>query len=104
MRQHSDSDLSVAAPAFGEQRTNWTVDQTRGQRVLFSRAALALEIATGDATCGIVFFRVVDGQREEVDAFLRLFCCDDRGEHGGLAVGGDHSTIGLARDLPGLKG
>ena len=40
VRQYGDDDLRVAAPAVGEQRTDRTVDQARGQRVLFGRAVV----------------------------------------------------------------
>ncbi len=103
VRQHGDDDLRVAAPAVGEQRTDRAVDQARDQRLLFGRTAFALEIAAGNAAGGVVFFLVVDGEREEVDAFLRLLGRDDGGEHGGLAVGGEHGAVGLARDLAGLE-
>ena len=104
VRQHGDDDLRLAAPAIGEQRTDRAVDQARGQRVLFGRPAFALEIAAGNAAGRVIFFRVVDGQREEVDAFLRRLGGDDGGEHGGLAVGGEDGAVGLAGDLAGLEG
>ena len=104
VREHGDGHLRVAAPAVGEQRTDRAVDQARGQRVLFGRAAFALEVAAGNAAGGVIFFGVVDGQRKEIDAFLRLLGRHDGGEHGGLAVGGEHGAIGLARDPAGLEG
>ena len=42
----------------------------------------ALEIAAGNAAGGVVLLGVVDGQREEVDAGLRLL----GGDHGGETV------------------
>ena len=81
VRQHGDDHLGVAAPAVGEQRTDRAVDQARGQRVLFGRAALALEVAAGNAAGGVVLLGVVDGERQEVDAGLRLL----GGDHGGDA-------------------
>ena len=104
VRQHGDDHLGVAAPAVGEQRTDRAVDQARGQRVLFGRAALALEVAAGNAAGRVVFLGVVDGQRQEVDAGLRLLGRDRGGDDGGLAVGGDDCAVGLARDLAGFQG
>ena len=103
VRQHGDDDLGVAAPAVGEQRPDRAVDQARDQR-LASRVgrAFALEIAAGNAAGGVVFFLVVAGQRQEIDAFLGLLGRDHGGEHGGLAVGGDDRAVGLARYLAGL--
>ena len=102
VREHGDDDLGVAAPAFGEQRTDRTIDQARGQRVLFRRAAFALEIAAGNAAGRVVFLGVIDGQRQEVDAGFRLLGGDDGREHGGLAVSGDDGAVGLTRDLAGF--
>ena len=58
----------------------------------------ALEIAAGDAARGEVFFLVVDGEREEVDSDLRLLGRDDGRDHGGVAVGGEHRAVSLARE------
>ena len=104
VRQHGDGHLRVAAPAVGKQRADRAVDQARSQRVLFGRAAFALEIAAWNTAGRVIFFRVVDGERQEVDAFFRLLRRDDGGEHGGLAVGGDDGAVGLARYLAGLEG
>ena len=103
VRENGDDHLRVAAPAFGEQRTDRAIDQARGQRVLFGRTALALEIAAGNAAGRVVFFSVVDGQRQEVDAGFRLFGRDDGGDDGGLAIGGDDGAVGLTRDLAGFQ-
>ena len=103
VRQHGDDHLGVAAPAVGEQRTDRAVDQARGQRILFGRTAFALEVAAGNTAGRIVFFGVVDGEREEVDAFLRLLGRHHGGDHGGLAVGGEHGAVGLARYPAGLE-
>ena len=102
VRQHVHDDLRVAAPAVGEQRTDRTVDQPGNQRFLFGRPRLALEVTAGNAAGGIVFFLVVAGQRQEVDAFLRRFRRDDGREHGGVAVRGEHRSVGLARKSAGL--
>ena len=104
VRQHGDDHLGVAAPAVGEQRTDRAVDQARGQRVLLGRAALALEVAAGNAAGRVVFLGVVDGERQEVDAGLRLLGRDRGGDDGGFAVGGDDCAVGLARDLAGFQG
>ncbi len=104
VRQHGDDDLRVAAPAVGEQRTDRAVDQARGQRVLFGGPSFALEIAAGNAAGRVVFFGVVDGERQEVDAFLRRLGCNDGRDHRGLAVGGEHGAVGLAGYPAGLEG
>ena len=103
VRQHGDDDLGLVAPAVGEQRTDRAVDQAGNQRLLFGRAAFALEVAAGNAAGGVGFFLIVDGERKEVDAFARRLGGDDGREHGGLAVGGEHGAVGLAGDLAGFK-
>ena len=103
VRQHGDDDLGLVAPAVDEQRTDRAVDQAGDQRLLFGRPAFALEIAAGNAARGVGLFLVVDGQRQEVDAFARRLGGDDGGEHDGLAIGRHHGAIGLARDFAGFK-
>ena len=103
MRQHGDDDLGLVAPAIDEQRTDRAVDQAGNQGFLFGRPAFALEIAAGNAARGIGLFDVVDGQRQEVDAFAGRLGGDDGGEHDGLAIGGEHGAVGLTGDLAGFK-
>ncbi len=103
VRQRGDDDLRFATPAIGKQRADRAVDQAGNQRFLFGRPALALEVAAGNAARGVVFFLVVDGERQEVDAFARLLGRDGGCEHGGLAVGGEHGAVGLTRDPAGLE-
>ena len=104
VRERGDDHLRVAAPAVGEERTDRAVDQARGQRVLFGRTAFALEEAAGNAARGVIFFLVIDGERQEIDAGLRLLRRDHGREHGGFAVGGNDGAVGLARDFSGLEG
>ncbi len=103
VRQNGDDDLRIAAPAFGKQRADRAIDQARGQSVLLGRAALALEITAGNAARRVVFFRVVDGKRQEVDAGFRLLGRDNGGDDGGLAVSGNDCAVRLARDLAGFQ-
>ena len=103
MRQHGDDHLGLVAPAVDEQRTDRAVDQAGDQRLLFGRPAFALEVAAGNAACGIGLFLVVDGQRQEIDALAGRLGGDDGGEHDGLAIGGDNGAVGLPRDLSGFK-
>ena len=104
MLEDGDDDLRVVLVAVGEERADRAVDQARDQRFLLARAAFALEIAARDLAGGVGLFLVVDGQREEIEARLRLLGRNDGGEHDGLAIGGEHGAVGLARDLAGLEG
>ena len=103
MRQHGDDDLGLVAPAVDEQRADRAVDQAGNQRFLFGRAAFALEIAAGNAARGIGLLLVVDGQRQEVDAFARILRGHHGGEHDGLAIGRQYGAVGLTGDLAGFK-
>ncbi len=103
VRQHGDDDLGFVAPALDEQRTDRAVDQTGNQRFLFRRPAFALEIAAGNAARGVGLFLVVDGQRQEVDAFAGRLRGDHGGENDGLAIGGENGAVGLTGDLAGFK-
>ena len=103
VRQRGDDDLRFAAPAIGEQRTDRAIDQAGNQGFLFGRTAFTLEVAARNAAGGVIFFLVVDGQRQEVDAFARLLGGDDGGENGGVAVAGEHGAVGLTRDAAGFE-
>ena len=98
-----DDDLRVVLVAVGKERADRAVDQAGNQRFLLARTAFALEIAARDLAGGVGLFLVVDGQREEVEAGLRLLHRNDGGEHDGLAVGGEHGAVGLAGDLAGFE-
>ncbi len=103
VRQRRHDHLRLVAPAVGEQRTDRAVDQARNQRFLFGRTAFALEVSARNAARRIILFLVVDGQRQEVDAFARLLGGDNCCQNLGLSVGGDDSAVGLARDLARLE-
>ncbi len=104
VRENGGDHLRVVLVAGGEERTDGPVDEARGQRLLLGRTALALEEAARNAAGGEVFFLVVHGEREEVEARLRLALRYDGGEHRGLAIGGKHGAVGLARHAPRLEG
>jgi len=103
MGQRGDDDLGVATIAVGEQRADRAIDQAGDQGLALGRAAFALEVAAGNAAGRVGLFLVVAGQRQEVDAFLRLLRRHHGREHDGLAVGRNHCAIGLARNLAGFE-
>ena len=65
-------DLRLVAEGLREQRADGAVDLTGGQDLLLGGAAFALDEAAGDAPAGVGELAVFNGQREEVDAFLRV--------------------------------
>ena len=103
VREHGDDDLGVVLVARNEERPDRPVDEARGQRLLLGRAAFALEVAARDAAGRVGALLVVHGEREEVEAGLRLLVGDHGGEHGGFAIGRDHGAVGLAGHLARLE-
>ncbi len=101
--QHRDDDLGLVLEPFDEQRADRTIDQPRGQRVLLGRAAFTFEKAAWNLAGGEKLLLVVDGQREKIDARLRLFRGDDRGQQARLAVLGINRGVGLARHAARLE-
>ena len=100
LRDHVD----FVVETFGEQRAHGAVDQAAGQRLMLGGAALALEEAARDAAGSGELLLIVDGQREEVLAFLHRLGGGDGAQNYGLAVGGHHGPVGLAGDLARFQG
>ena len=96
-------DLDFVLEAVGEQRTDRTVDEARGQRLLVGGTAFAFEVAAGNAASRVIALKVVHGQREEVLAFLRLPCVHDRRENSGLAISRQHSAVSLPRNAASFQ-
>ncbi len=103
-RHDGRDDLHFVVEAFREQRADRTVDQPRRQCFLLGGATFALEEAAGDAAGRVRLLDVVDGQREEVLARLRLLASDRRDENDGVAHRNDDGTVGLARHAAGFEG
>ncbi len=102
-RKHGRDDLHFVLEFLGEQRTHRAIDQARGQRFLFGRAAFALEEAAGNAAGRVELFLVVDGEREEVLPFARLGRRDRSDQHDGAAHADHDRTAGLAGDFARLQ-
>ena len=82
--EHAD-DLRVVEVALREERTQRAVGHAAGEDFLFGRTAFALEVAAGEFAGGGGFFAVVDGEREQVLAFLDLGGGDGGDEDDGVA-------------------
>ena len=94
--------MHLALEAVDEARANRAVDHAGGQRTLLGGTSLTLEVAAGDAADRVHLLDEVDGQREEV--VVLLFLGNDGGdEHGGLALGHEHSARGLLGQLTGFE-
>ena len=66
--------------------------------------ALALEETARDAAGGGELLLIVDGQREEVLAFLDALRGRDGAEDDGFAERRENRAVGLARDAAGATG
>ena len=87
--------VDFVVETFWEQRTEWTVDQTRNQRFLFGRTTFTLKKATGNtAGCGI-FFLIVNGEREKILTILHRLCGGNRAKHNSFAERCHNSAVSL---------
>ena len=101
-RDDRRDDLHFMVEAVREERTDRTVDEARGERLLFGRPAFALEESARDATRSVGLLLVVDREREEVPARGGFFGGDRGAEHDGVAELDHHCGAGLAGHLAGL--
>ena len=99
-RHDRGNDLNLVQESFREQRTDRTIDQMRGERLLFGWTAFTLEEAAGDATRGISLLDVVYGQRKEVLVGIGLLAGNRGDENDGVAHRDEHGAVGLTRQLP----
>jgi hypothetical protein len=104
MREHGHHDLRLVLESLDEQGPDGAVDEARDQGLFFRRSALALEEAAGDLSRSERLLLVVDRQGEEVEAGLGGLVEHDRGENGGVAIGGEDGAVGLAGDAARLEG
>ncbi len=87
--------LGLIAEGLGEERANGPVDLAAGENLLLTGTAFALDEAAGDASAGVGVLAVLDREREEVDAFLRIGRSDCGGEDDVVSAGGKGSARGL---------
>jgi hypothetical protein len=102
--EHLRDHVDLVVETFGEQRADRAIDETRGQRLLFGRAALTLEEAAGDAAGRRIFFLIVNGEREEILPFLHAACGRDGAQHDGFAEGRDDRAVGLTGNTARFQG
>ena len=102
-RDDLGDDLHFVLEVIREQRAHRAIDQARGQRLLLGRTAFALEEAAGNAAGGIELLDVVDGEREEILAFLLLGRGDGGDQHHGAAHAGHDRTGCLAGNFARLQ-
>ena len=87
---------------FGEQRANGAVNQTAGECFQLAGFGFTFEEVARNAACGIGFFDVINGQREEILPGLGRFAGHNGCQHHG-AVHIQHDCAGgLAGDFAGF--
>ena len=102
-KQDAD-DLGVVEVILGKERTQRTIGHAGGKDLFLAGATLTLEVSAGElADCGGLLL-VIDGEREEVLAFLDGSGGDGAHEHDGLAGSDNDCAIGELGDLAGFKG
>src|ERR1043166_9164184 len=95
--------LDFIVPAFGEQRTERAIRQAAGEDFFFGRTAFALEVTARELAGRGRFLAVIDGQREEILAFLGLGRSDSGDEDDGFAELNGDSTVCLFGEFPGFN-
>ena len=95
--------LHFVIEAIREKRADRAVDEARGQRLVFRRTAFTLEEAAGETAGRVSLLNIVNGEREEVLAFLRFLLRDNSGEHHGVAHLHDAGAGGLAGHFTGRE-
>src|SRR6185503_11537191 len=86
-----------------KERTNRPIDDAAGQHFLLGGFALALEEAARNAPRRVGVLTVVDGQRQEVDAFPRVGRAARRDQYDGIAVAHDDGAAGLLGEFAGFE-
>ncbi len=99
---HERDDLRLVAPAGGEERPDRAIDQPAREHFLLARLALALEEAAGNPARRVGVLAVVDGQRQEVDAFARVRRGTGGDEDHRVARAHDDGAVGLLGQPAGL--
>ena len=86
-----------------KQRADGAVDLAAGENFALTRTAFALDEAAGDASAGVGVFAVVNGEREEVDAFARVGIGGGGGQHNVVADAHHDRAVGLFGQFSGFK-
>ena len=100
--EHGEDDLHVIAKAFREEGAQRPVGESGGQDRLGGGATLPPEEAARYLPGRIEALLVVDGQREEIDPFPRLWAAAGGSQDHGLAVADDNGAVRLPGELPRL--
>jgi hypothetical protein len=95
--------LMIVEVVLREEGAQRTIGHARGEDLLLARTALALEVSAGELADGGGLLLVIDGEREEILAFLYGSGGNGADEDDGLAGADDDGSVGELGDLAGLK-
>ena len=95
-RKDGGDHLCFITIPLGKKGTNGTVDKTGNQRGKFSRTPLAFKKTSRDLSRRKGFFDKIDGERKEIDIFLRLRRSGSRNQNNGITGGNRDGTSRLA--------
>ena len=95
MRQNRADNLNFVFKGIRKQRAYRTVNQTRNQNFAFRRLAFPFHKAAGYLAGCIIFFLIVDGQREEILICLYLFRGANGRQHLGFTISNQYGALGL---------
>ena len=97
--EQNGNDLGVVKVALGKERTQWPVSHARGERLLLRGTSFAFEVTARKFSCRRRFLAVIDGEREEILAFLNDGSRDGARHYHGFAARNYDRTVGQFRDL-----
>ena len=95
--------LGFATEAFLEQRPHRAVDLAAGENFALAGPAFALDEAAGNASAGVGVFAIINGQREEVDAFAWFGIRGGGCENDVVAHSYNDGAVGLLGQFSGFK-
>ena len=86
VRQEVDLHDGLGMVVIGEQRAQGAVDEARNQHFVVGRLGLAFEETARELARGVVFFPIVDRQREEIGFGSHFRCGANGGQDDSVAA------------------
>ncbi len=100
--EHGGDDLGVLLEALGEQGTQGTIHQARGEHFVVTKTAFALEEASRDLARGVRLLDVLTGSMEKSRG-LALFTGHRGDQHDALTEGDEHCAVRELGQTTGLE-
>ena len=96
-------DLSIVEVVLREEGAQRTIGHAGGQDLLLAGTAFALKVAAWELADCSGLLLVINGEGEEILAFLNRSCRDGAHEDDGLAGADDDGSVGKLGDLAGFE-